>query len=128
MKFEDLSEFDVKMIKDHAVNMFVTTKTKDRFKAIIDSTIGCISSKGFIVVGDRANLMKAAIESNASPSDRFGSNQNSMTPIDIIKSVFELFEKHQLSVVRDETVTPTWTTPKASWYTEYESYRKPWTF
>lgn len=127
MKFEDLSEFDIRMIKDHAVNLFVTTKVKDRHKALTDSVLGCISAKGFIIVGHRQDLISAATKEIA-PLDKYGSSSSTLSSDEIIKLVFKFLADHKLDIVRDETVNPTWTTPKQSWYTKAESYRKPWTY
>lgn len=124
MKFQDLSEFDLKLIKDLAVQAYVNTSVKDRFRALTDSTIGCISSKGYEIVGNHGDLLRASQLAGTRPE----TSHPFMTSEEIIENVFKILESHNLILVRDENATPTWTTPKESWYTKAESYRKPWTY
>jgi hypothetical protein len=85
--------------------------------------LGCIHAKGFNLSKTPKDLLKRLI--NDLPGASWDSSNN--LPADlVIKKVFDLLASYDISLIKDESRLPTWSTPSESWYTRSDTKKKPW--
>lgn len=123
ISFEDLTVFDLNLIRSNAVDILNSSAGYCRYSALTESVLSCIASKGFNLTNPPENLKKLVIL-ELTPGYRDTQSQSSE---ELIKRIFN-FIKLRTKIIKDESREPTWSTPKPSWYTSYDGYRKPWTF
>lgn len=123
MTFDDLTQWDLNLIKDHAVNILVNTRITCRYMALTSATLGCLHAKGYNLSVNIKNL-ESKISKEIQPNG-FRSN-NSPSSTDVILSIFTYLNDNKIDIIRDDSRPATWSTPGPSWYSEYRGYRKPW--
>lgn len=117
LKFEDLSTWDIGLIKSYAIDILVNTRETNRYVALTDSVLSCINSKGYNL-SCTSNLLK---DISKSLSDTSESNYSSD---EIIYLIFEYLKSNNIVIIKDETREPTWSrVPKPL---DYKPYYKPW--
>lgn len=123
MKFEDLSEFDLNLIKSNGVYTLVNTRVSNRYEALAIVMLGCIHAKGFNLSKEPKDLLKR-LTHDLPVSSLYGTDNQ---PADlVIKKVFDLLASYDISLIKDESRLPTWSTPSESWYTRSDNRKKPW--
>lgn len=122
MKFEDLSQWDLNLIKSNGVALYVNTAASDRYQILAEVTLSCIRAKGYNLSSEPKNLVKK-IAMAIAPS---GFKSNSHSAEDLIRLVFEFLLDQKIDIIKDDTREATWSTPKASWHTPSDNYKKPW--
>jgi len=121
MKFEDLTLFDLNLLKGNAIYSLIHTNMS-RFEALAEATLSCIYAKGYKLspYPDKLSLVIAkAIECS-------GTQQPSAE--DLVKKIFEFIEQQKIGISKDDAREATWTQPRECWYTPYVPYKKPWMF
>lgn len=116
--FQDLSEWDLGIIKHLAVEILINTKETNRYVALTDSVVGCILAKGFSFQVDSKILIKT-ISKNLDDH----TNQ-SQTADEIISLIFEYLKSNNIVIIKDETREATWSKKPSP--SKYEPYYKPW--
>jgi hypothetical protein len=120
ISFEDLTVFDLNLIRSNAVYILNSSAEYCRYSALTESVLLCVSSKGFNLANPPTNLKKLVI-SEITPGYRDPESQSSE---ELIKRIFN-FIKLRTEIIKDKNREPTWSTPKPSWYIAYDDYRKP---
>jgi hypothetical protein len=122
MTYDDLTVFDLNLIKSMASNLLATTKMNCRYEALSEVVLSCIYSKGFQVEPYPKSLsLVIAKEVSYSPL-----NHRDYTADEVIKAIFGYLQKHKLEIKKDESRNPTWSTPKPGWYIQHVNKRYPW--
>lgn len=121
MTFEDLSEYDLNLIRSLSIGLLTNTKMVCRYEAMTETVLGCIYSKGFKIQPYPDDLFVSI--SNTLKSRSHGRQWPSQ---DVIKEIFIIITELKLEILKDETREATWVGPRASWYTPYVTYKKPW--
>lgn len=119
MKFEDLTQHDILMIKSLAMNVLVSTKCACRYEALSEEVLGCIYAKGYKIqpYPDKLSLVIAdGVKSEVGSSD------------EVIKAIFKFVLDQNLEIIKDETRTSMWSSPRSGWYTSYNNHKKSWQF
>jgi hypothetical protein len=127
MTFEDLSQWDLDLIKSVGVAMFATTSRVDRFEILTESTLRCIQAKGFDILPKVKDLTKE-ISQAIPPKQSYGSATYNPTATEIIAEVFNYLRICKFEIIKDVSREPTWSSPKASWYANIETPKKSWQF
>lgn len=118
MKFEDLTVFDLNLIRSQAIHVYVD-KSVNRYEALFEVLSSCIHAKGFKFdpfFKDFKNKVLDAVDWRSAGSS-----------LEILKHMFDAIEKFS-SIVLNEGHVPTWPIPKDSWYNRVDSTKKPWVF
>lgn len=111
MKFEDLTEYDLGLIRSMATDLLINTRLECRYMALTQIVFQYIDLNGFTIVGDPK--IKTVSDSLTRGSyDRSSS--------DVIKDILS-----KIQVQIDPSKTNTWQRPNPSWYTPAEP-KKPW--
>jgi hypothetical protein len=126
VNFEDLSIFDLDLIKSIAVGIFVQSN-KSRYEILTEVVLNCIKTKGFKLNSDSPKL-QSLISECINPKTIFGSVKPDNTANEVIFSVFNYLKLNNISIEKDETLTATWPVPNKSWYTPYDDNKKPWIY
>lgn len=120
MKFEDLSDYDLKLITSMAVDLYVSSNVSSRYEAMAEMVLSCIHSKGYDIQPYPKNLAKIlAIE--VTP----GSRVLEPTPNVLIQQILEKIKEEDYALVRSSRAS-TWNGPNPSWYAVPEPTKKPW--
>lgn len=121
MKFEDLSDHDLLMIKNDAITTLIQTTLTNRYEAVVIGVLSCIRSKAYNLSENPKDLIKQ-LASNFKPDGK-------ETPEDVILAVFDLLTKYNIKIIKDENREPTWSTPNKSWYLpDTRGPKKSWMF
>lgn len=121
MKFEELSQYDIDLIKSLAIGLLSNTKMGCRYDALSETVLGCIYSKGYKLVPYPDQLSKIV-----SDHLKTKSHQRQWPADDVIKEIFEYLHSQNIGFVLDESREVTWKGPRSSWYTSYAGTKKPW--
>lgn len=124
MKFEDLTVFDLNLIKSQAIELLVFSRISNRYEALANVVISCINSKGYDLV-DMPKDIVPKIVNHMTPGFGYGSTKSEDTPDEVVKKIIEFLEKHGTKFVLSNR-EPTWSKPNSSWYTPYDNTKKPW--
>lgn len=127
MKFEDLSQWDLDLIKSVAISLFTSTKVTDRYEALADSTLRCIHARGYDVIPSQKDLLRVMV-SALPPKQGYGTSRHEPTATEIIREVFEYLKICKYDLVKNEKRESTWSTPKTSWYANNDAVKKSWQF
>lgn len=119
MKFEDISPFELNLIKSEAVRLLVNSRLNNRYEVLANVIIGYLGSKGY-TLEHVPNKIIEKIKVEMSPSH--GHKEESAD--DTIKNILLFLEKH--GVVFNKTKESTCSNPNKSWYTPYDNRKKPW--
>jgi hypothetical protein len=122
MRFEDLTKYDINLIKSLSVDLIVSSRTNCRYEAISATVLGCIYAKGFKLSDYPNKLVKTLADEMA----RREYKKPSISAEDVMKYVFNLLQEMKLTIEKDESREGTWSNPKPSWYTPNNNYKKPW--
>jgi hypothetical protein len=122
-----LTDYDLTLIKSMAVNLLVTTKLSNRYEALAETLLGCIYAKGFKLSPYPKDLIKL-ISNDLTPPHVFGQPTVEASSKEVIALIFKYLKDNNIEISKDENKTPTWSGPRASWYTEYINPKKPWVF
>lgn len=127
MKFEDLTVFDLNLIKNNAVHILIETKVSNRYEALIMVVLSCVNSKGFNLKNQPKDLLKVMLSSfNQNVGYGYGSKDDSRSADEVIKNIIDKLHELGIEFVKDESRKPTWSTPNDSWYTPYDTKKKSW--
>lgn len=122
MNFEDLTDWDVLLIKDLAVNTLVNTRINNRYEALADVILGCVKAKGFNLT---TNIDAKFIADKLTPFQGYGAKAE-VSSVDVMKQIFEFIRDQNIGIVKDETREPTWCQPNNGWYHRVKTYKQPW--
>lgn len=125
MVFEDLTDYDLNLIKSLAINLLINTNISNRYEALAETLLGCIYAKGYKIEPYPQNLVKV-ISKALTPHVGWGSSKE-LPAIDILKDIFTYLKSENIQILKDDRQS-TWSGPRASWYTEYVNHKKPWMF
>lgn len=131
MTFEDLTIFDRNLIKDLALRTYLNRRGFNRYSALIDSTLSCIHNNGFDIEprhGAAVHLDVNHLEKLLTPGTDYRGVSNVRSADELIKSIFEWIHTTGNGLVKNETREITWPKPKASWYIQHDTSKKPWQF
>lgn len=121
MKYEDLTEHDLLMIKNDAITTLVQTAITNRYEAVVIGVLGCIQSKAYNLIDAPKDIVKLL-------SCEFKIDGKE-TPEDVILAVFGLLTKYNIKITKDKNREPTWSTPNKSWYLpDTRGPKKSWMF
>lgn len=126
MTFEDLSVFDLNLIKSNAVNMLVTTRISCRYEALTEAVLNCLYAKGFTLDPYPETLFRDTIKEITPVSYGFHSSVKSEPADVVIQEIFQYFNKLGISIKKDETKQPTWSTVPVQ--SNEKPPKKPWVF
>jgi hypothetical protein len=127
MKFEDLSIFDLNLIKSNAAQKMIAKQGWDRFAAICEAVLDCIYSKGFNLSGgprDLQNYVTKALE----PEWTFGIQKSTLSSDDLIQKTFTVLKELNIDILKDETREATWSKLTDRHFNKYDDSKKPWMF
>lgn len=119
MTFQDLSLWDLNLIKSNAIQIFSTTKCVNRCEALVESTLSCIYAKGFKVEPYPNDLRKDLIQKTSSL-------QGSIPANEIIEFIFKFISDFKLGIIKDENRSATWSTLRDAVFNKKPEYKKPW--
>lgn len=125
MKFEDLTQWDINLIKSNGANMLAFTRCNDRYEAIAECTLSCIYAKGY-KLDPYPNHFVKVLADKLKPSYGYGSSRTEMSVEDVIKAIFTFMDDQKIGIFKDESREATWTQPNDSWYHRPPNYKKPW--
>lgn len=125
MVFEDLTDYDLSLIKSLAINLLINTKISNRYEALAETVLGCIYAKGFKIAPYPQNLV-LVISKSMTPPVGWGAPKEP-SAIEIIRDIFVFLKSENIEILKDDRQS-TWSGPRASWYTEYVNHKKPWMF
>lgn len=126
MVFEDLTDFDLNLIKSLAVGLLVDTKLTNRFEALTEIVFSCIHAKGYRV-DSYSNQLVSIISKHLTPIEFRGSISKEYLAVDVIRDIFKYLKDNNIEISKDNR-EPTWSSPRSAWYTPYVSPKKPWMF
>jgi hypothetical protein len=130
VKFEDLTPWDIHMIKDRGVWLLANTRLDNRYIAILSVTIDCIEAKGYDLSSKPKNLQDVFV-SKYDEGSGYRSSSGSRTTFsatELISKVFDLLAEQNIELVKSQR-EPTWTQPRESWYIKADSQiKKPWMY
>jgi hypothetical protein len=79
LEFEDLTDFDLGLVKSQAVNTFVTTKVSDGGYALVESVFAMIKAMGYDIVQDETRQptwsKKPKTQASQDPSKNWWKNE-----------------------------------------------------
>lgn len=125
MTHDDLTVFDLNLIKSMASNLLVNTRINCRYEALSEVVLSCIYAKGFSVEPYPSNLSNVIAKAIAYPPD-FRDSPRDYNAEEVIKAVFRYLVKNNLEIKKDESRNPTWSRPNPSWYIQHVNKKYPW--
>lgn len=127
MTFEDLTTWDLDLIRSHGIHALAFTKCNDRFEAIARATLSCIHAKGydFLASVHHKDFVKF-IATCIVPKQKYGSTSVVPSVNELIEAVFIAFKENRITLSKSREST--WSTPKESWYSRANTPKKPWMF
>lgn len=125
MKFSDLTEWDINLIKSKAINLLVTTKCNSRYSVLLDTVIGCIECKGFKLLNFDDKL-KQVILKNITPEFHNREPIRHPPTDDVISLIFTQLEISGVHIERDGSKIITWNQPSDAWHNRVKTYKPPW--
>lgn len=125
MKHEELTVFDINLIKNNAIELLTKTKITDRYIALCESIVSCVYSKGFNL-SPYPNMLVSTMARDL--RIKLNDTKNVISSDDIIKEVFIYLQAQNIVFIKDDSREPTWSTPSRLWYTDVVSYKKPWVY
>lgn len=111
LKFEDLSQFDLDLIKSNAIHLFVNHKNViDRCDSLTDSLLTYIYSKGFNV-----NVPPKVLATHVRDLDQ-DKNTRTLTANEMLLCMFQFLELQDFKIIKDDKRQPTWSKLEKSVY------------
>ena len=121
MEFEDLSQYDIELIKSLALGLLTNTKMNCRYEALTEETLACIYGKGFKIEPYPGKLSIAISNDLKSKG-----HNRTWAASEVVKEIFQVLKSLNVVITKDETREATWKNPGPKWYTPYANYKKPW--
>lgn len=128
MTFEELTRWDLDLIRSQGSQMMAFTRCSDRYEAIARCTLSCLHAKGYdVIVSVPCKDLVKFIANCIVPKQKYGSTAYTPSVDELIEAVFTAFKTERITLSRS-TRESTWSTPKASWYANDVTHKKPWMF
>lgn len=123
MRYEDLSVFDLNLIKSNAAYFMISKKGWNRYNCLSEAVLDCIRSKGF-------NLSNPVdikwLSTNLEPAWTFGIQSTTPSSDELILKIFNILIQNNVVILKDETREPTWSKLTDRHYNKYDDLKKPW--
>lgn len=128
MTFEELTPWDLDLIRSNGSQMMAFTRCSDRYEAIARCTLSCLHAKGydFLASVPHKDFVKF-IANCIVPKHKYGTTQTNPSVNELIEAVFTAFKTERITLTRSNRES-TWSTPKPSWYANDVTHKKPWMF
>lgn len=125
MKFSDLTEWDINLIKSKAIDLLVTTKTNSRYEVLLDITIHCVLCKGFDLINFNP-VVKQSILKNITPEFHDREPIKHLPTDQVISLIFDQLDLSSILIVKNDSKIITWNQPSDAWHNRVKTYKPPW--